>query len=366
MRLRASILLLGCLVLIACGGTDDTPSGPSPDAGTVDVVDPDVLPEAAPDGEPDAHDDVSGEAEGGDPDVVETDAGLERRTYSGPEGRRDYLIRRPAGGGDMPLVMVLHGCQQAADSFATLTGFDALADEESFIAVFPEQSGAANPYFCWNWFLEEQQRRDVGEAAILRAIVGEVVAEGGVDVSRVYAVGLSAGGGMAVVLGTVFADVFAAVGTVEGCPFRGTPCLNEPSSLTGDELALVAHGAMGAHARALPVFVVQGDVDVYVAPANGDLLVGQWLGVADLVDNGLLDQSVSRDPSSVTTQTAPGGKSYDILTYGDEVLPLVRRWTVHGMSHAWSGGAAGMSFSDPGGPDAARGAWDFFSAYELP
>ena len=42
---------------------------------------------------------------------------------------------------------------------------------------------------------------------------------------------------MAVVLGTVFVDVFAAVGTVEGCPFRGNPCLNEPSPLTVNELA---------------------------------------------------------------------------------------------------------------------------------
>ncbi len=366
MRLRAFTCLFGCLVSIACGGSDDTPPGPSPDAGTEDALEQDVLPEAAPDGSPDVQEDVPGEAEGGEPDAAETSTGLERRTYSGPEGQRSYLIRRPPGGGDMPLVVVLHGCNQAADSFATLTGFDALADEASFIAVFPEQSGAANPYFCWNWFLEEQQRRDVGEAAILRAIVGEVVAEGGVDVSRVYAVGLSAGGAMAVVLGTVFADVFAAVGTVEGCPFRGTPCLNEPSSLTGDELALLAHEAMGAHARVLPVFVVQGDADVFVAPANGDLLVEQWLGVADLLDNDLLDQSVSREPSSVTTETAPGGKSYDILTYGDAASPLVRRWTVHGMSHAWSGGAPGMSFSDPGGPDAARGAWDFFSGYELP
>ena len=38
----------------------------------------------------------------------------------------------------------------------------------------------------------------------------------------------------------------------------------------------------------------------------------------------------------------------------------VRLLRVHGMGHAWSGGAAGQAFSDPSGPDALRLAWQFF------
>lgn len=117
----------------------------------------------------------------------------------------------------------------------------------------------------------------------------------------------------------------------------------------------------------MPVFVVQGDADTSVPPANGDLLVGQFLGVADLVDDGTLDQSVSRDPVSTSTETAPGGKTYDVLTYedGDEV-ELVLRWTVHGLGHAWPGGASGFAFSDPDGPDAASAAWAFFDDRPMP
>jgi poly(hydroxyalkanoate) depolymerase family esterase len=355
MQTRTAFASSLLLLAIACG-SDDVSGTPSSDAGMTEAADQDTVAEAAPDSQ---GEDV-GEA------GVEADAQvtLERRTYSGSEGLRDYLLLRP-GGEALPLVVVLHGCNQTAEGFAELTGFRELALAESFVALFPEQSGAANPWYCWNWFLDEHQRRESGEAAVVAAMVDEVIGEGGVDTSRVYAVGLSAGGALAVVLGTVFADKFAAVGSVEGCPFKGTPCINAPSSLTGDQLATLAHTAMGQHARALPVFVVQGDADTTVSPPNGDLLVEQWLGVADLVDNGLLDQSVSRDPLSVDSAAA-GGKSYDILTYGDGVGTVVLRWTVQGLGHAWPGGAAGMAFSDPAGPSAAQGAWAFLSQHELP
>lgn len=360
MQTRTTFASFLFLFALACG-SDDVAEAPSSDAGVTEAADEDTMVEAAPDSQ---GEDV---AEDAAEDAVEADAQvtLERRTYSGSEGLRDYLLLRPAGNA-LPLVVVLHGCNQTAESFAELTGFRDLALAESFVALFPEQSGAANPWYCWNWFLDEHQQRETGEAAVVAAMVDEVVGEGGVDTSRVYAVGLSAGGALSVVLGTVFADKFAAVGSVEGCPFKGTPCINSPSSLTGDQLATLAHTAMGENARALPVFVVQGDADTTVSPANGDLLVEQWLGVADLVDNGLLDQSVSRDPRSVDSGAA-GGKTYDILTYGDGAGPvMVLRWTVQGLGHAWPGGAAGMAFSDPAGPNAAQGAWEFLSQHALP
>lgn len=347
--------------LFACGSSEEPSATPSPGIDAGEDVAAEAAPEAAAEGgdSEDATDAVSD---------APPDAGIERRTYNGSAGLRDYLLYRPGDGTqELPVVVVLHGCGQSASEFADLTGFNELAANESFVTIWPEQSASVNPYLCWNWFLPSHQQRDTGDAAVIAAIVDEVAGEGGVDASKVYAVGLSAGGAMSVVMGTVFPDKFAAVASVEGCPFKHEQCLTQPSSKTGDELAVLAHEAMGANARTLPVFVVQGDADSTVAPVNGDLLVEQFLGVADLVDNAALDGSVAREPASETSETAEGGKSYDILVYtdgqGDE---LVRRWTVHGLGHAWPGGTAGMPFSDPAGPNAAEAAWEFFSLHALP
>ena len=67
-----------------------------------------------------------------------------------------------------PLVVVLHGCTQRAEAYASTAGWLTLADRLGFAVIAPEQSTANNPNRCFNWFQPGDVVRGGGEAASLR------------------------------------------------------------------------------------------------------------------------------------------------------------------------------------------------------
>jgi poly(hydroxyalkanoate) depolymerase family esterase len=284
-------------------------------------------------------------------------SGLERRTFAGPAGSRRYDVYRPPGGGQgRPLVVYLHGCTETAAEAAEATGYPDLATREGFVVVFPEQELEANSGRCWNWFRDSDQTRDTGEAAIIAGITRTVLAEEGSDARRVYVAGLSAGASMAVVMGATHPDLFAAVAVIAGCEFRGLPCVLSPSTLAPEISARYAYEAMGPHARPVPAFVVQGDSDPVVPPANADLVVRQWLETADLAFDGRDDGPAPSEPAARRWETEPAGRAYEVALWnGPDGLPLVERWLVAGLGHEY-----------PRGPDATTGAWRFFLAHPRP
>jgi hypothetical protein len=74
--------------------------------------------------------------------------------FSSPAGERAYKLYVPRTGhrAALPLVVMLHGCTQSANDFATATRMNRLADMHGFLVVYPEQSAYANMARCWNWF----------------------------------------------------------------------------------------------------------------------------------------------------------------------------------------------------------------------
>lgn len=269
------------------------------------------------------------------------------------QGVMDYLLFVPGGwqGQPLPLVLMLHGCTQDPDDFARGTRMNALAQEQGVLVLYPAQAGSANPARCWNWFSRMHQKRHVGEPALLAALTQRVMQTHGVDPHRVYVAGLSAGGAMAAVLGQTWPDLFAAVGV-----HSGLAC-----GAAGDvigAMAVMRHGPKGPpEALPLPVIVFHGDADPTVHPGNGEQVVAAALGQAG--------------PLPVPTEAMQGhterGQAYTRRVYTDAASGrAAEHWLLHGAGHAWAGGDAGGSFTDPAGPDASREMLRFFLDHPKP
>lgn len=275
-------------------------------------------------------------------------------SYSNQAGTRPYKLYLPTGhaGKALPMIVMLHGCTQTPDDFAAGTRMNALAEERQCFVLYPAQTPSANRSRCWNWFKRGNQRRDKGEPAIIAGMTREAVKRYGIDARKVYVAGLSAGGAMAAVMGAEYPDLYAGVGIHSGlavgsahdvpsafAAMRGTP----PPSARG--------AASGRASRAIPVIVFHGDQDTTVHPRNGEQVISAF------VDRN----AASSNTVSIERGRVPGGHLYTRTVHSDPAgRVILEHWLVHGAGHAWSGGSARGSYTDPQGPDAAQAMLRFF------
>ena len=317
-----------------------------------------------------------------------------KNSFHSPFGDRDYWLYVAPGASakPRPLVVYLHGCLETATDTAASSHFNTIAAQHGFDVVYPQQNVTQNtsaPFAdgngtgCWNWFLPQDQSRGAGEPAVITGLVQHIVDTQHIDRRRVYVEGVSAGADMAVILGAAYPDVYAAIAPIAGCAYD--TCADESGALT--------YQAMGSHARPVPMFVENGTADTLNNMAMAGGLLTSWLGADDLADDGTMNNSVSRQPVSVTNygfdQTpspgsgdacvhnenfpCPGGivgfqdtYPYTVATYDDaQGCDLVEAWVIHGLEHAHPDAPGDGPFTDPLGPDVSAASWRFFSQHAL-
>ena len=222
----------------------------------------------------------------------------------------------------LPLVVMLHGCQQSACDFATATRMNQLAERRGFAVLYPQQSAA----------------------------------------------GLSAGAALATLLALRHPELIAAVG-LHSAPVFGTVDTVLTAYRTMQRGAGQAHvGAALAAAQStlrplgLPAIVIHGERDAVVRRVNAAQLVQQLL----VVNAAALTRP---EPTRRSFPARTSGRSprhaWASTTYLAGRKPQLVLCEVAGLGHAWSGGDDTVKFSERSGPDASAMMWAFFARHRL-
>lgn len=269
--------------------------------------------------------------------------------------QRTYRLFVPVGlSGKAPLLVALHGGLGSGLQFELASGFDGLATSNRFIVAYPDGvtrfadgSGGAR---TWNGgkCCGPAVTRNIDDVAFLRAVVKDVASLHPIDRSRVYAVGHSNGGIMALRLACEASDVFAAVGAqsatlevaacaprrpVSAMQIHGTADTNIP--IAGGKGSGVANFSFSPPRKAARTLAKADGCRARPAQArdaaNGDLILSRW-------------------------RSCPRGISVEFLT-------------VEGAGHAWMGRPSTSAVADDymGKPyqklDSSRALWAFLSAH---
>jgi polyhydroxybutyrate depolymerase len=251
---------------------------------------------------------------------------------------KSYDATRPT-----PLVISMHGAGLWAVAQMEISRWNAVADEQGLIVVYPSGARTAGPR-VWRAGQGGATTRDV---QFIADLIDALKASYNIDPARIYADGLSNGGGMAFLLSCTLSDRIAAVGMV------------------GPALFLPWGGCQDI-ARPVPMILFHGTHERFAPYHGGRSPVGREHVFPSIPSftaawarrNRCGEPVESRRAADVTRREFQGcADGADVWLY-----------TIHGGGHTWPGGGdlpewfVGRTSRSI---DASREAWTFFQAHPL-
>jgi polyhydroxybutyrate depolymerase len=259
--------------------------------------------------------------------------------------KREYLLYVPSSYDrtkPTPLVISMHGAGGWPVQQMNLSGWNRVAEREGFVVVYPSgtKDGGARI-----WHVE----KDAGLAKDVRFIsdlIDKLEASYNIDPTRIYANGISNGGGMSFVLSCALSDRIAAVGLVAAA--RTLPwnwCTNQ---------------------RAVPMIDFHGTADRMVPYHGGSSWVAarSWPDVPKWAAKWARRNRCGTEP--VESAMAADVTRSEYTNCADDAAVVL--YTIRGGGHSWPGGQPLPEwFVGPTSRsvDATSRMWEFFRAHPL-
>ena len=244
---------------------------------------------------------------------------------------------------NVPLVLSFHGFGGSGSGHGTLTGLDTLADTHGLLVAYPD----GQPIDPNNLKKGLHWDVDAGspDVKFIRDLITKIKdLHYRVDSSRIYATGISNGGGMTHRVGCDLADIVAAIAPVEGG-------YNEPGWKDCKP------------ARPMPVLTFHGLPDP-VVPYNGGAGKGPAIGkkfpnIPDWVAAWAQRDSCNTAPT-VTQFNSHVNKTAYSQCHGNASVIL---YSIDNNGHAWPGSSMPHASQ---AINATTEIWNFFTQYTLP
>jgi polyhydroxybutyrate depolymerase len=254
---------------------------------------------------------------------------------------RSYRLHVPAGydsSTPTPLVLNFHGFGSNALEQERYAEYPQAADKYGFIVATPDGTNTPRRWYIYG----EREPGYVDDFAFTDALIDRLSATLCVDAARIYATGISNGGGMTSILGCRANDRIAAIAPVAGSPYPDLQCRSK--------------GPM-------PVIAFHGTEDQLVPFEGGP---GGRLGLPSGAVRDNMRDWASHNGCNMTLQSRRVAADVMLETYtGCKAGAEVQLYVVEGGGHTWPGGRIDV----PGlgetthSISATELSWAFFAAH---
>ncbi|MGO8950433.1 MAG: alpha/beta hydrolase family esterase [Ktedonobacterales bacterium] len=255
--------------------------------------------------------------------------------------RREYRLHMPAGytpGQKVPLVLLFHGHNATAAVFERITGFSKLADDRTFIAVYPQ--GRVGPDGRTGWNTSRRKDPKVDDQLFVSDLLTQLQAELCVDSQRIYAAGFSNGGGFTAVLACDFANRIAAFASVSGEYYP------QPNGC--------------APARPVPLIDIHGTAD-RIVPYRGSRRL-RYPAVSTWLQEWAARNGCTASPNIFYQQGAITGQAWARCAGNSALVQYI----IAGGTHVWPGSSFQRALRSPDKQlNATAVIWSFFDGRTL-